>query len=196
MGGAGAVDGSLRNRVLAPLLRRARVWWAIAGARRSSRRRLLQGRPSRLLVVCYGNIYRSPFVAALLARDAGAHTFDIRSSGFYERIGRETPEAFREIARTYGVDLDRHRSTRIDSDAVEWADVVIVMDRHNWDGLGTLGPAAQSKAVWLGAFLDEGSVEIVDPYGQGQAEMMAIADRLHRAARALQGALARASAAR
>lgn len=188
-------DGSSPTRVLAPLLRRARVWRALAGARRSSRLRLLQTRPSRLLVVCYGNIYRSPFVAALLARDAGAYKLDVRSSGFYERIGRETPEAFRKIVRVYGVDLDRHRSARIDCNAVNWADLVIVMDRHNWDGLRALGPAAQSKAIWLGAFLDEGSIELVDPYGCGPAEMQAIADRLYRATRGLQAFLAQASAA-
>lgn len=184
-----------RPRLASAAARRLRVWWELLGARRSSRARVRRARPSRLLVVCYGNIYRSPFAAALLAQEANPSRLEVRSAGFHSRTGRETPPAFREIARAYGVDLERHRSIRVDRAAVEWAELVIVMDRHNWDKLGALGPGAQSKAVWLGAFLDGGPVEIPDPYGRGPDEMKAIADRLYRATRGLQAHLERARAA-
>jgi protein-tyrosine-phosphatase len=138
------------------------------------------------LVLCYGNIYRSPFAAAAVARAlAGRASVEVRSAGFHPRAGRETPDDFNAITEGYSVNLRSHRSSLIGQEAVDWADVIVVMDRHNWDALGRFGASAQRKAVWLGAFLDDGSVEIVDPYGREPKEMKRIADRLHRASLAL-----------
>lgn len=183
--------GNPWDRVVSAGIRRLRVWPELAWARRLSRSRLLRTRPTRLLVVCYGNIYRSPFAAALLAGGGASMSFEVRSAGFHHRSGRETPPAFREVARDYGVSLDQHRSSRIDRATVDWAETIVIMDRHNWDDLRVLGLTAQPKVVWLGAFLDEGSVEILDPYGRELEEMRAIADRLYRATNALGAFLGR-----
>ena len=156
-------------------------------ARRESRERLAIARPRRLLVLCYGNIYRSPFVAAALSRSAG---IEVRSAGFHARIGRETPLEFQQMAKRYGIELAPHRSRLIDAATVAWADVIVVMDRHNWDRLRESWPDTLTKTVWLGGFLDRGSVEIVDPYGRDVVEMTAIAERLHRASQALARRLA------
>ena len=43
-----------------------------------------------------------------------------------------------------------------------WADMVVLMDRHNWHAL-TLRGARAERCVWLGA-LDDGPVEVPDPY--------------------------------
>lgn len=160
----------------------------MARARPESRGRLSGVRPRRLLVLCYGNIYRSPFVAALLSRVAG---IEVRSAGFHPRVGRETPLEFQQIAKCYGIDLAPHRSRLIDAAAVERAEAIVVMDRHNWDRLRESWPSAMTKVIWLGGFLEHGPVEIVDPYGRSSAEMKAIAERLHCAGRALQERLVR-----
>jgi len=50
------------------------------------------------------------------------------------------------------------------------------MDRHNWQALATMG-APDERLVWLGA-MDDGPVEISDPYGQDDATMACIIERL------------------
>lgn len=167
-----------RGGLLRPLVRRLHAWRALRRARAESRERLARVRPRRLLVVCYGNIYRSPFAAAVLS---GVTGIEVRSAGFHPRVGRETPAPFQEVVRRYGVDLSAHRSCALDPAIVAWADVVIVMDRHNWDRLKQDWPQVLPKVVWLGGFVDDGPVEIIDPYGRSVSDMQIIAERLHRA---------------
>lgn len=183
--------GVLR-RPLELLRRRLSVWLELPRARNRSRLRVEGTAVRRLLVLCYGNIYRSPFAAHVVAASLGRESsVEIRSAGFHPRAGRETPKDFIGITERYGINLGSHRSSLIDQHAVEWADLIVIMDRHNWDALGRFGAAAQRKAIWLGAFLDDGSVEIVDPYGREPDKMKRIAERLHRAAQTLAARLAK-----
>lgn len=176
------------SRLARPVARRVRAWRALRRARAEASQRVAMLSPRRLLIVCYGNIYRSPFVATALTQSPSAGV-EVRSAGFHPRIGRETPGDFQTIASSYGIDLRSHRSRLIDAAAVDWADVILVMDRHNWDRLAEEWPHARSKIVWLGGLLDKGSAEIIDPYGRNEAEMKAIADRLFRATQILQKTL-------
>lgn len=179
-------------------LRRLSTFWALWRARSLGLARLRNNAPRRLLVLCYGNIYRSPFVEALLKTQlqAVAPAMEFRSAGFYPRIGRETPGDFVALSRTYQLDLTGHRSSLVDAALIDWADLVVVMDRHNWEALADFGPPAQDKAVWLGALLEDGPVEIGDPYGRTAAEAGAIAQRLYLASCALAQRLLAVSAER
>lgn len=144
------------------LLRRLRAYRALATARRDTYQRLKSGGPvRRILVICYGNIYRSAFVAACL-RPWLPEKVAIRGAGFHKVADRPSPARHVQMSERFGVSLATHRSRTICKDDVEWADTIILMDRHNWDALSQLGAPA-SKLVWLGA-LTEGPVEISDPY--------------------------------
>lgn len=149
----------------AALARRGRHGWALLRARRQSARTVARC-PVRLLVVCYGNIYRSPFATLrlqeLLAPMGGG--FEIRSAGFHPVAGRQSPPSFVTVSRDYGVALETHRSRTIERTDVDWADAVVIMDRHNWGRLEAFGSAATDKVIWLGAYTDRGPVEIEDPY--------------------------------
>ena len=115
----------------------------------------------RVLVVCYGNIYRSPFVGESLRRQLGAQ-IEVRTAGFHSVSGRPSPERHVQMCHRLSVSLDSHRSNVITPGDLEWADTIVFMDRHNWHALVTMG-ADPSKLVWLGA-LFEGPIEIADPY--------------------------------
>jgi len=67
------------------------------------------------------------------------------------------------MSSTHGIDLSRHQSVVIRSEDLTWADIIILMDRHNWQALRRIG-APSHRLVWLGA-LSKGPVEIPDPYG-------------------------------
>jgi protein-tyrosine-phosphatase len=154
---------------------RVQGFFAVASARRASARRLHVVSPKRILVVCYGNIYRSAFVGEFL-RDRLSRDVEIRSVGFHQVKGRQSPARHIEMCREFGVRLDRHRSSVITPADLKWADLIVLMDRHNWSALSSLG-ANPEKLVWLGTLLP-GPVEISDPYTLGDEEARRIVGRM------------------
>lgn len=155
---------------------------ALLKARRQSAYRTRRLPFRRVLVLCYGNIYRSPFVAAYIARGLGAPGCPVvRSAGFHPKVGRRTPDDFVALARDRtGIDLSGHRSTRVSREDFEWADMVLIMDRHNWHATASAaaGADALNRVVWMGALAGTDPVEIEDPYGGSAAVQIAIIDKL------------------
>jgi protein-tyrosine phosphatase len=104
------------DRLLHPLRRRA--------ARAELTRRVA---PSSLLVICHGNICRSPFAAAMLrARLAGTGAC-VESAGFFGP-GRRSPDTAIAAAWQWHQDLRPHRSRLLTLDLVRAMDLLIVMD--------------------------------------------------------------------
>jgi protein-tyrosine phosphatase len=84
-----------------------------------------------ILVLCHGNICRSPYAEVVLRgklAQAGMDGVLVGSAGF---IGpdRPPPEAALEAARRRGYELRAHRSRLVTAEAVAAADLVLVMNR-------------------------------------------------------------------
>ncbi len=183
-------EADLFARISRAVRRRVRCWRALREARDVTRRRLEAGPLRRVLVVCYGNIYRSPYVGEYLRQRAGK-TLEVRTAGFHSKTGRESPAEHVAMCERRGVSLAAHRSSRVDADMLDWADTIVFMDRKNWIALDEAG-ADHDRFVWLGA-LDGGPLEIPDPYGLPPEDAERIVARLTAAAnqlldRAMRGA--------
>lgn len=86
--------------------------------------------PARVLVICSGNLYRSPFAAAVLRRELARHSLGevlVESAGFAGPGRRSPPHAVVAAAR-WGVDLTDHTSQLAFADVVRAADLIVVMD--------------------------------------------------------------------
>ncbi len=151
---AAAVRSRLRS-----IAYRIRTRARLAGQARAAR---------KVLFVCYGNIMRSPFASGYLALRgvAGRERRQVRSAGFYERIGRPADARAVAASRQWGVDLSSHCSNRLDEDVVAWADLILVMDHRNLAALRRLYPTAAGKTYLLGSFGGDiaADVEIGDPF--------------------------------
>ena len=75
---------------------------------------------------------------------------------------QDCPERHVAMCADRGIDLAGHRSTVVQPSDLAWADLVVLMDRHNWQALQLIG-ARNDRVVWLGV-LDGGPIEIPDPY--------------------------------
>jgi protein-tyrosine phosphatase len=99
--------------------------------RRRARARLRAGEvPASVLVVCHGNICRSPFAAQLLqARLPEPLRGQVRidSAGFLGPA-RPAPEHAVAVAARHGIDLAAHRSRGLSREIVASAELVLVMD--------------------------------------------------------------------
>jgi len=166
---------SLAHRLIRATAARLSCYRALLTARDDSSSRLARESASRVLVVCYGNIYRSAFVGAYFAQHP-IPGIEFRSAGFYPVAGRPAPARHVELSRHVGVELADHRSAVVTARDIRWADVIVLMDRHNWLSLIELG-AAEEQLVWLGS-LDGGAIEINDPYGLSDLEAARIVERL------------------
>ncbi len=80
-----------------------------------------------VLVVCHGNICRSPFAAARLAGYLAPAGVRVGSAGFIGPNRPCPPEAVTAAARR-GVDLAAHRSRLLTADVARRADLIVVMD--------------------------------------------------------------------
>lgn len=181
---------------------RSAVRWAKergvrAWARFATRRRLRSLRaPERVLILCHGNVCRSPYAAARLAASVGPDEGEVRSAGFLPRPGRTAPEDFLSVAARRGVDLSQHRSCTLLAGDLTWATLVVIMDRQNFHFLRERSPSHAASALWLAVFAGNHHPEIADPYGASEEEMGRILDRIDASVQALANALRASRAAR
>jgi len=159
-------------------------------------RRWMRGRPSlppgpvrRVLVICHGNICRSPFAAARLAAKAPA--LDVRGAGLAAGEGNPAEPGARRVARQLGVDLDAHRSRPIDAAAIAWADLIIGMEGRHVRAVAARSPEAAAKTFILGEFLDRPPYLIPDPWGRPDPIFLETFQRIEEATDALVASVAR-----
>jgi protein-tyrosine phosphatase len=98
----------------------------------------------RVLIVCAGNICRSPTAEAvlrILAAEDPAVDLQVRSRGTHDwNVGRHAHPAMTRIAAERGYDLSRHTAAQVTADDLAWADDVLVMDDENHQQLAKSYP--------------------------------------------------------
>lgn len=130
------------------------------------------------LILCYGNINRSAFAAAL-ARARGRA--EARSAGFHPAEGRPAPSRTVACAATYGVDLSDHRSRRVTRGDLAAAQAIFVFDLQNLARVAAADPAALARTHLLGVLDDDPDVLITDPEARGPDVLEQTVARIARA---------------
>lgn len=80
---------------------------------------------ARVLMVCTGNICRSPAMHYLAARE-WAGSAEVTSAGTHAEVGMDATDEMRRSARRYGLAIPRHRPTQLTAALVARADLVLV----------------------------------------------------------------------
>ncbi|HLV29471.1 MAG TPA: low molecular weight protein-tyrosine-phosphatase [Burkholderiaceae bacterium] len=120
-----------------------------------------------ILVVCVGNICRSPVAAALLK--AQFPEKNVFSAGIAALEGAGADATAQDIASRHGIDLSGHRAQQLSGWMCEQADLILVMETGHQRLLERKYPSARGKIFCLGRYGDDGPFEIEDPYRQGLA---------------------------
>ena len=144
--------------------------------------------PGRILALCLGNICRSPYVEAYLRKNGGGLGFQVASGGFMGP-GRPAPPEAQEAAARRGVDTGGHVSRLVDREALEEAELIILVDPAHGPRLRkTLGP--HDKAVLVLGDLDPETGDartIQDPFGHEPEVFERVFRRLDRSMDVLLG---------
>jgi protein-tyrosine-phosphatase len=118
----------------------------------------------KLLIVCHGNIIRSPFAARLLQQKLGAAgRISISSAGLEAVPGRPPDETALHLASTRGVDLTSHTARRLALETVTESDVIFVMDVPQLVLLRRRFPEAGDRTFLLTCLAPRTPLEVRDP---------------------------------
>ncbi len=134
-----------------------------------------------VLVVCTGNICRSPMAEALLRarldRDEERCDWHVSSAGTRGLGGRPaSPYAVAEMEER-GLSIRGHRARRVSAKLMEAADLVLVMTRHQAEALSGAFPDEAGKVHLLSEMIGR-DYDISDPYGGTRLEYAYIAEEL------------------
>lgn len=128
-----------------------------------------------ILVVCEGNICRSPMAQALLAHALPA--FQVHSAGLDAMVGWPAEETAVRLMQARGIDIGTHRAQQISSPLCLQADLVLVMDTDQKQRVESLCPQARGRVYRLAEHQKQ---DIPDPYRQGESafrDALALIDR-------------------
>jgi len=133
-------------------------------------RRRLAGEPplppppiARVLVVCHGNICRSPFAATVLAGRIPA--LEVRSGGLAANDAAPADPTAVRVAARLGHDLSGHRSRALSRADLEDPHLVLVMEAAQAAAFRARAPKLARRVYLLGDFLATPPFDIADPWG-------------------------------
>ncbi|MCF7810276.1 Sua5/YciO/YrdC/YwlC family protein [bacterium] len=122
--------------------------------------------PLEVLIVCTGNICRSPLAEALLKKEFGdpmQSGVRISSAGTHASPGFPATDLMLNIAREWGIDYSDHEARIFDKALVYKSDVILVNEDAHADWIIQKYPDIADRIKYLGEPL--GLEDIPDPYG-------------------------------
>lgn len=109
----------------------------------------------RILVVCTGNLFRSPLAAGLLQQgldEVAPGRFSLDSAGTAGVVGAGVTDNVRALSTDWGINLSEFRAKRLQHAHITNADLVIGMERWHRSQVVTLEPRALRRTFTLREF--------------------------------------------
>ncbi|WP_069268919.1 low molecular weight protein-tyrosine-phosphatase [Paraburkholderia nodosa] len=118
-----------------------------------------------ILVVCEGNLCRSPMAAAMLGSLLKEQ--QVASAGLNALVGMPAAQYACDVMRERGHDITGHRATQIARSLCSSADVILAMDGAQKRQIESQFSFTRGRVFRLGEFLD---IDVEDPYRRPKSE--------------------------
>lgn len=121
-----------------------------------------------ILILCHGNICRSPYVEQQLKSKLDPERYKVASGGLRTSSGEPANATAKRMAKERGIDLSEHQTLQVGAEDIQNADLILLMDPTHRIYLKELEPSALKRSILFGAFaLSEGfPLVIADPYAK------------------------------
>lgn len=113
-----------------------------------------------ILVVCTGNICRSPIGERLLRKALPNKKID--SAGTGAMVGHAADNSAIAIAEKHGLSLKDHKGQQFTSSLGRKYDLILVMEKSHLESISRIAPEARGKIMLFGHWIQQ--KDIPDPY--------------------------------
>ncbi len=141
--------------------------------------------PQKILMVCLGNICRSPLAEGILQSKLPKDKFTVDSAGTGEwHIGKQPDARSIAIADKKGLDISNQRGRQFRPQDFKDFDYIYVMDGSNYNDVLNLAKNDQEKSkvkLILNELFPEENVDVPDPYFGLQNGFESVYDMLDQA---------------
>lgn len=115
---------------------------------------------NKILVICTGNICRSPLAEAELKRQIPQ--LDVSSAGIGALVGKPADPNAITVARANALDIESHVARQINQSMIMEHDLTLAMEKGQVNWVNQNFPSARGRVFLLGHWSDQTEVE--DPY--------------------------------
>ena len=106
-------------------------------------------------------------IAQNSAESRGWHRVEVRSAGVGAYPGALASDGALQVTADEGLSLEGHRSSSLESEVIQWADLILTMSAHHVEAVARLG--GEDKASMLATFAAESKEGqdggVPDPFG-------------------------------
>ncbi|TDN55652.1 low molecular weight protein-tyrosine-phosphatase Wzb [Scandinavium goeteborgense] len=134
---------------------------------------------NKILVVCVGNICRSPTGERLLKNYLPS--LDVESAGLGALVGKGADDSAASVAALHNISLDGHCARQISGKMCREYDLILTMEKRHIARLCEIAPEMRGKVMLFGHWDDER--EIPDPYRKSRDAFEAVYHLLDQSAR-------------
>ena len=139
----------------------------------------------KILMVCLGNICRSPLAEGILKSKVNSQLFVVDSAGTGNwHVGKGPDKRSVDIAKKNKIDISRQKCRQFQISDFESFDIIYAMDNSNFQDLNALASSENDrkkiKLILNEIFPDE-NVDVPDPYygtENGFAQVFAMLDEV------------------
>ncbi|HBI8871745.1 low molecular weight phosphotyrosine protein phosphatase [Acinetobacter baumannii] len=117
-----------------------------------------------ILVVCIGNICRSPMAEYFLKQQYPQ--LNVESAGISGLIGHQADEKAQLCMQRLGIDMQPHIARKLNAELIKKADLILVMSSNQQKHIEQTWPFAKGKTYRLGHWQNK---NVPDPYQHEQA---------------------------
>lgn len=133
----------------------------------------------RILVVCVGNICRSPTAEYLFRHHLSSAGISIESAGLGALIGKPMDATAMQLLSEHGVDAGAHEARQLTLAMLREADLVLAMERDHVASMMRMAPEASGKVMLLDRWVRGG--DVADPYRKSREAFEQVYEMIERA---------------
>ncbi|MBP2833925.1 low molecular weight phosphotyrosine protein phosphatase [Aquimarina sp. U1-2] len=127
---------------------------------------------TKILMVCLGNICRSPLAEGILKSKLDSNTYIVESCGTSNyHIGKRPDKRSIDIAKKHGIDITDQKAAQFNTHHFEAYDFIYAMDNSNYQDIIKLARNAKEKdkvTLILNELHPNSNLDVPDPYYDGE----------------------------